>query len=147
MVLLLKYHSRFIIVMKSLETKGNTHLFELIRYSLTCWPEQPSTPECIFHPAFPWASVGGSLLTEPVHLIEGACLSACVSATLFCRDARARSVNTHKPAALKRALGAHNKYESVALSALPPADSAEIYGSVKDPYFHGSVPAGMPMRT
>lgn len=60
--------------------------------------------------------------------------------------ARARSVNTQKPAALKCAPGARNKYESIVLSALPPADSAEIYGSVKDPYFHGSVPAGMPMR-
>lgn len=146
MVLLLKYHRRFIIVMKSLEAKGNAHLFELIRYSRSCWPERPGTPECIFHPAFPWAPVGGSVLTEPVGPIEGACLSACVSAALFCRDARIRSVNTHKPAALKCAPGAHNKYESVARSALPPADSAEIYGSVKDPYFHGSMPAGMPMR-
>lgn len=86
------------------------------------------------------------MLTEPVQPIEGACLSARVSGALFCSDACAWSVNTREPAALKYALGALNKYESIALSALPLADSAEIYGSVKDPYFHGSVPAGMPMR-
>lgn len=86
------------------------------------------------------------MLTEPVHPIEGACLSERVSGALFCSVACARSVNTREPAALKCARGTLNKYESIALSALPPADSAEIYGSVKDPYFHGSVPTGMLMR-